>query len=182
MSLSQSTNKAVVKVATGNIIHFIFYKLRSMDFNAHAWNKISLCWGRGWQLRPVILHSLWQVNALLRILSLPFENSHSWAQDRSLRLFNPRCTIYLLPKAQVSFVAGGDACHTILPSQLISSFVILEKAWSTKFKMMMKLQEQHWPTERAPTLLWVTVCAGTPFTRSFTVAPTLPNRREYSHL
>lgn len=112
----------------------------------------------------------------------PFDNSHSWAQDGSLRLFNPRCTIYPLLKAQVSFVAGGDACHTILPSQIISSFVILEKAWSTGFKMMMKSQEQHWPTEQASTLLWVIVCAGTPFTRSFTVVPTLPKRREDSHL
>ena len=30
MTSSQSTNKAVAKVATGNIIYFIFYKLRSM--------------------------------------------------------------------------------------------------------------------------------------------------------
>ena len=97
-----------------NAITFLFLQTHKLgDLNAHAWNKSTMYFGRNSKLRPItpILRS--------QLLLLRPELHIYRAQDRSLLLNNQKCTNYLLLKTDMSFVAGGDACRFILPSQLI---------------------------------------------------------------
>ena len=118
MSLSDSILWTKSKRLCHNAITFIFLQTHKLgDSHPRAWNKSTTYFERFPRLCCSDQSS-----------TIPDYN----AQDESLLLNNPRCTISLLLKAKMPFVAGGDACRINPSSPTIDyySFVTLEKAWS----------------------------------------------------
>ena len=162
MSLSDSILWTKSKRLCHNAITFIFLQTHKLgDSHLRAWNKSTTYFERFPRLCCSDQSS-----------TIPDYN----AQDESLLLNNPRCTISLLLKAKMPFVAGGDACRINPSSPTIDyySFVTLEKAWSTGSNLTLNLRTTHWPTERLTTTqLWVAL-------RAKTTLPTVFHSRIHS--